>query len=99
MINYSTGDLLSMHSLCRPLIQTSTAGECVAPLSNTILLQCLKKKKKKDVMDLKALKHLPRVQTKNKELHGVGLGNDIKRVERFSSIITSFMWARKQTKG
>lgn len=42
-------------------------------------------------MDLKALKHLPHVQTKNKELHGVVLGNDIKRVERFSSIITSFM--------
>ena len=56
MINYSAGDLLSMHSRCLPLIQTSTAGECVAPLSNTILLQCVKKKKK-DVMDLKVLNH------------------------------------------
>lgn len=91
MINYSTGDLLSMHSLCRPLIQTSTAGECVAPLSNTILLQCVKKKKKKRCHGFESTETLPHVQTKNKELHGVVLGNDIKRVERFSSIITSFM--------
>lgn len=40
------GDLLSMHSLCFPLIQyysfkqRNTAGKCAAPLINTILLHC-----------------------------------------------------------